>query len=122
MKFQSKSLAIQAIKLLEEVKSRLPEQHDPLVSHYICDNISNTSTGWRVQGALKQWIQKLLGGGEFEFSLQTWMNRNVLGLTDYNDALVFWKDEENQRKLQRTRQAWLDWMIQEIEKNNKIKS
>jgi hypothetical protein len=72
-----------------------------------------------VKFALKNWINELLVS---QFSLKTWVNVYVRGVDKWDDGTDFWRNKKNQRKLQRTRQAWLDWMIQEIEKNNKIKA
>jgi len=122
MKFKYKSLAIEAIRILKEVKKRLPEDHERTVSPHICDNISNIYSDWEfrmVKFALKNWINELLTS---QFSLKTWVNVYVRGVDKWDGDTNFWKNKENQRKLQRTRQAWLDWMIQEIKKNNKIKS
>lgn len=108
MKFRTKVDAREAVAILERVKLALPREGDRIGSPYICDQIRNL-TGYKSEGPgakLRQWIRELLNGA---FSLREWL-KDVHGI----------QCPEYSLKLQETRQAWLDWMIQEIKTVNKL--
>lgn len=117
MKFAIKDHAKMAVRILEGVKDILPMNAGDTASHYICDNIThvqlkiNVSTAKDVERQLRGWISDML---DSTFSLESWLRdkhgvvRPVTGKADYYN------------KLQVTRQAWLQWMIQEIKTNNKL--
>ena len=117
MKFARKDHAKMAVRILEDVKDILPMNTDGMGSPYICDAIThvrlkiNVSPAKDVGRQLLDWISALI---EHKFSLESWLRDNhgvvypVTGKADYFN------------KLQVTRQAWLQWMIQEIKTNNKL--
>lgn len=109
MKFRTKVDAQEAVSILERVKRELPHKGGKTTrSPYICDTIHEI-TGHKLDGPgveLRLWIRKLLNGA---FSLREWLKK-VHGI----------ECPEYSIKLQETRQAWLDWMIQEIKTVNKL--
>lgn len=115
MKFHTQKEATTAVLILENVKKVLPIDRDATGSHYICDQI--TTSSYKILGSavvasdLKDWIAKLIG---YRFSLETWLRDNH-GI--HNFAM---DEDAYYQKLQATRQAWLDWMIQEIKEKNGI--
>lgn len=108
MKFRTKVDAREAVAILERVKLELPNKGSVASSPYICDQIRKlTEYKPGAHGAeLRQWIRELLNGA---FSLREWL-KDVHGI----------QCPEYSLKLQETRQAWLDWMIQEIKTINKL--
>lgn len=117
MKFATQDHAKMAVRILEGVKDILPMNTGDTGSPYICDNIAkvnlkiNSPLTTNIASQLRDWINDLL---DDKFSLETWLlgNHNVVRLvTDKADYY---------NKLQATRQAWLQWMIQEIKTNNKL--
>ena len=117
MKFAIKDHAKMAVRILEGVKDILPMNTDDMDSLYICDNIQqvnlkiNSPLTTNIAIQLRDWINDLL---DDKFSLESWLRVNhgvvypVTGKEDYFN------------KLQVTRQAWLQWMIQEIKTTNKL--
>ena len=109
MKFCTKVDAREAITILEQVKRELPNKGGSTArSPYICDNIRE-STGYKFEGPSKElliWISELLDG---TFSLREWLRQT-------HDI----ECPEYSIKLQKTRQAWLNWMIREIKTVNKL--
>ena len=117
MKFATQDQAEMAVRILEGVKDILPMNTDNTGSLYICDNITciqlkiNVSPTEDVKRQLRNWISTLI---DREYSLESWLQVNhgvvcpVTGKGDYRN------------KLQVTRQAWLQWMIQEIKTTNKL--
>lgn len=109
MKFCNKVDAQEAVAILERVKRELPDNGGKTTrSPYICDTICEiTEYKFNRSGReLRLWIRKLLNGA---FSLREWLNEtHGIGCPEYSI------------KLQETRQAWLDWMIQEIKTVNKL--
>lgn len=117
MKFATQDHAKMAVRILEGVKDILPMNTGDTGSPYICDNIEkvnlkiNSPLTTNIASQLRDWINDLL---DDKFSLESWLrdNHNVVRLvTDKADYY---------NKLQATRQAWLQWMIQEIKTNNKL--
>ena len=117
MKFATQDHAKMAVRILEGVKDILPMNTDNTDSPYICDNITyvqrkiNVSPAKDVERQLRSWISALIG---HKFSLESWLQYNhdvVCPVTDEADYF---------NKLQVTRQAWLQWMIQEIKTTNKL--
>lgn len=109
MKFRTKVDAQGAVSILERVKRELPHKGGKTTrSPYICDNIREV-TGYKPDGPgaeLRLWIRELLDN---KFSLWEWL-KQTHGI----------ECPEYSVKLQKTRQAWLDWMIQEIKTVNKL--
>ena len=117
MKFAVKDHAKMAVRILEGVKDILPMNTGDAGSPYICDNIEevkfkiNAPPAKAVARKLRDWISALI---EHKFSLESWLRDNhdvvypVTGKADYFN------------KLQVTRHAWLQWMIQEIKTANKL--
>lgn len=112
MKFRTKGDAQEAVAILKRVKRELPfkggDDDDEIHSPYICGNIREI-TGYKFEGPgeeLHAWIRELLDGA---FSLREWL-KETHGI----------ECPEYSIKLQETRQAWLDWMIQEIKTVNKL--
>lgn len=109
MKFRTQVDAREAVTILERVKRELPAKGGETTrSPYICDNIREI-TEYKFEGPgeeLRMWIRELLDGA---FSLREWLGL-VHGI----------KCPEYSIELQKTRQAWLDWMIQEIKTVNKL--
>ena len=117
MKFAVKDQAKMAVRILEGVKDILPMKIGDTGSPYICDTIThvqlkiNVSPAKDVERQLRGWISTLI---DRKFSLESWLRDNhdvVRPVTDKADYF---------NKLQVTRQAWLQWMIQEIKTNNKL--
>ena len=117
MKFAKKDHAKMAVRILEGVKDILPMNTDNTGSPYICDNIGivnlkiNTPLAEAVACQVRDWISTLI---DHRFSLESWLRANhdvVCPVTDKGDYF---------NKLQVTRQAWLQWMIQEIKTANKL--
>ena len=117
MKFAVKDQAEMAVRILEGVKDILPMKIGDTGSPYICDNIAciqlkiNVSPAEDVKRQLRNWISTLI---DREYSLESWLQDNhgvVRPVTDKADYF---------NKLQVTRQAWLQWMIQEIKTTNKL--
>ena len=115
MKFAKKYQAEMAVRILEGVKDILPMKIGDTGSPYICDNIEtvkiNSPLTTNVKRQLRSWISALI---DHKFSLDSWLRDNhdvvrpVMDKVDYRN------------KLQVTRQAWLQWMIQEIKTTNKL--
>ena len=114
MKFAKQDHAKMAVRILEGVKDTLTMKTG---SPYICDNIThiqlkiNVSPAEDVKRQLRNWISALI---DHKFSLESWLQDNhgvVCPVTDKADYF---------NKLQVTRQAWLQWMIQEIKTTNKL--
>lgn len=109
MKFRTKVDAREAVAILERVKRELPNKGGFTTrSPYICDNIRKI-TEYKVEGPgaeLRSWIRGLLDGA---FSLREWL-RQTRGIECPEYAI----------NLQKTRQAWLNWMIREIKTVNKL--
>ena len=117
MKFARKDQAEMAVRILEDVKDILPMNTGDWGSPFICDNINhiqlkiNAPLTIAVACQLLDWISALI---EHKFSLETW-------LRDNHDVVCPVMDEADYfNKLQVTRQAWLQWMIQEIKTTNKL--
>ena len=117
MKFARKDHAKMAVRILEGVKDILPMKIGDTGSPYICDNIEkvnlkiNSPLTTNIARQLRNWINDLL---DCKFSLESWLRDNhgvVCPVTDKADYF---------NKLQVTRHAWLQWMIQEIKTNNKL--
>ena len=115
MKFAIKDHAKMAVRILEDVKDTLPMNTGDTGSPYICANIEtvkiNSPLTTNVARQLRDWINDLL---DDKFSLESWLRYNhdvVCPVTDKGDY---------RNKLQVTRHAWLQWMIQEIKTNNKL--
>ena len=117
MKFAVKDQAEMAVRILEGVKDILPMKISDTGSFYICDAIThvklkiNVSPANDVGRQLRSWISALI---DHKFSLESWLRDNhdvVRPVTDEADYF---------NKLQVTRHAWLQWMIQEIKTNNKL--
>ena len=117
MKFATQDHAKMAVRILEDVKDILPMNTDGMDSPYICDSIAqvnlkiNSPLTTNIARQLRGWISTLI---DHKFSLESWLrdNHNVdRPVTDKADYY---------NKLQVTRQAWLQWMIQEIKTNNKL--
>ena len=117
MKFAVKDQAEMAVRILEGVKDILPMKIGDKGSFYICDAITHVKLKINVSPAnvvgrqLRSWISALI---DHKFSLESWLRDNhdvVCPVTDKGDY---------RNKLQVTRQAWLQWMIQEIKTNNKL--
>ena len=108
MKFRTKVDAREAVAILERVKRELPSKGGCARSPYVCDQIRAT-TEYKVAGPgaeLRMWIRELLDGA---FSLREWLKQtHGIECSEYSI------------NLQKTRQAWLDWMIQEIKTVNKL--
>ena len=117
MKFATQDHAKMAVRILEGVKDTLPMKIGDTGSPYICDNIEtvnfkiNAPLTTKVARQLRGWISTLI---DHKFSLESWLQDNhgvVRPVTDKADYF---------NKLQVTRQAWLQWMIQEIKTTNKL--
>ena len=116
MKFATQDHAKMAVRILEGVKDTLPMDSDGMDSFYICDNIQvnlkiNSPLTTNIARQLRGWISTLI---DHKFSLESWLRDNhdvVCPVTDKADYY---------NKLQVTRQAWLQWMIQEIKTTNKL--
>ena len=117
MKFATQDHAKMAVRILEGVKDILPMNTGDTGSPYICDAIThvklkiNVSPAKDVGRQLRDWISALI---ERKFSLESWLRDNhgvVCPVTDKADYF---------NKLQVTRHAWLQWMIQEIKTTNKL--
>lgn len=100
-----------------DVKDILPMKIGDTVSLYICDAIThvkpkiNVSPANDVGRQLLDWISDLL---DRKFSLEEWLRDNHGGVCQVTDKADYFN------KLQVTRHAWLQWMIQEIKTNNKL--
>ena len=117
MKFATQDHAKMAVRILEDVKDILPMEIGDTGSPYICDNIThitfkiNVSPAKDVARQLRNWISTLI---DREYFLELWFQDNygvVCPVTDKADYF---------NKLQVTRHAWLQWMIQEIKTTNKL--
>lgn len=74
---------------------------------FICLAINQVPAPYFVRDGLKQWIQRdLLGSGSYA-TLETWLQRE--GHRKMSNG------NRNYRKMQATRHAWIDWMIQHWE-------
>ena len=117
MKFARKDHAKMAIRILEGVKETLPMKIGDTGSFYICDNINqvqlkiNTPLTKAVACQLLDWISALI---DHKFSLGSWLRDNHDVVRPVMDKADYFN------KLQVTRQAWLQWMIQEIRTTNKL--
>lgn len=120
MKFNSKAQAKMAIRILQEVKINLPMKKVNIGfsdSRYICDNITqvkldiNTEFAYTTGTALRAWISRMLNPA---FSLERWLEIN------YNTDKIKMSNKEYYEKIQVTRLAWLDWMIQTIKTENNL--
>ena len=109
MKFRTKVDAREAVDILERVKRELPNKGGFTTrSPYICDNIREI-TGYKFEGPGEElliWIRELIDGA---FSLCEWL-KQTYGI----------ECSEYSTNLQKTRQAWLNWMIREIKTVNKL--
>lgn len=114
MKFATQDHAKMAVRILEGVKDILPMNTDNMDSPYICDNIEkviNAPLAEVVARQLRGWIRDLL---DHKFSLEYWLWDNHGVVCPVTDKADYYD------KLQVTRQAWLQWMIQEIKTANKL--
>ena len=117
MKFAIKDHAKMAVRILEGVKDILPMNTGDTGSPYICDNIAdipfkiNVSPAKDVECQLRSWISDLI---DYKFSLESWLRDNHNVVRPVTDKADYYN------KLQVTRQAWLQWMIQEIKTTNKL--
>ena len=120
MKFNSKAQAKMAIRILQEVKIKLPMKEVNIGfsdSRYICDNITqvkldiNTECAYITGTALRAWISQMLNPAT---SLESWLRIN------YNINKIKMSDKKYFEKIQVTRIAWLDWMIQTIKTENNL--
>ena len=117
MKFARKDHAKMAVRILEDAKDTLPMYPDGRDSLYICDNIHqvnlkiNSPLTTNIASQLRDWINDLL---DDKFSLESWLRDNHDVVSPVTDKVDYFN------KLQVTRQAWLQWMIQEIKTNNKL--
>ena len=117
MKFAIKDHAKMAVRILEDVKDSLPMEIGDTGSPYICDNIKvvnlkiNSPLTANIASQLQDWINDLL---DDKFSLESWLRDNHNVVRPVTDKADYYN------KLQVTRQAWLQWMIQEIKTNNKL--
>ena len=117
MKFATQDHAKMAVRILEGVKDILPMNTGDTGSPYICDNIEkvklkiNVSPAKAVGRQLRSWISTLI---EHKFSLESWLRDNHNVVRPVTDKADYYN------KLQVTRHAWLQWMIQEIKTNNKL--
>ena len=117
MKFAIKDQAEMAVRILEDVKDILSMKIGDTGCFYICDAIAHVELKINVSPAndvgcqLRSWISALI---DHKFSLESW-------LRDNHDVVRPVMDEADYfNKLQVTRQAWLQWMIQEIKTTNKL--
>lgn len=79
----------------------------------ICSAISIAAGTWKTPQvkSLKDWIQEMLGKDAF---LNLWLERNgYITESDYDDSWDY--TLETWLKIQATRLAWLDWMIEQCE-------
>ena len=117
MKFATQDRAKMAVRILEDVKDILPMKIGDTGSFYICDAIThvklkiNVSPAQDVGHQLRSWISALI---EHKFSLESWLRDNHDVVSPVTDKADYFN------KLQVTRQAWLQWMIQEIKTTNKL--
>ena len=117
MKFARKDHAKMAVRILEDVKDTLPMDPDGMDSLYICDNIKkvslkiNSPLTTNIASQLRDWINDLL---DDKFSLESWLRDNHNVVRPVTDKADYYN------KLQVTRHAWLQWMIQEIKTTNKL--
>ena len=117
MKFATQDHAKMAVRILEGVKDILPMNTGDTGSPYICDNIThipfkiNVSPAKDVARQLRNWISTLI---DREYSLESWLQDNHGVVCPVADKAAYFN------KLQVTRQAWLQWMIQEIKTTNKL--
>ena len=117
MKFAIKDHAKMAVRILEGVKDILPMNTGDTGSPYICDNIRqvnhkiNSPLATNIERQLRDWINDLL---DDKFSLESWLRDNHNVVRPVTDKADYYN------KLQVTRQAWLQWMIQEIKTTNKL--
>lgn len=106
-----------AIEMLQQVRPKVAVtlrpsyRSDVRSSPFICDNLGHSAGPSRENYLLRQWLQDVIG--HYPSGLASWIERK-LGLED--DSLYMAEDDESLQKLQRTRVAWIDWMIQELEK------
>lgn len=113
MKFKNKSEAKRAIVVLRKAKKNLPTAFHHGASPYICDNISNAA--WELNYTdtgreLRKWINNMIDGRS---SLVVWIK-------DTQNIKIDLYNSKHTRKLQTTRHNWMDWMIQEIRKQNNL--
>ena len=117
MKFATQDHAKMAVRILEGVKDSLPMNTSTTGSPYICDNIEtvnfkiNAPLATKVAHQLRSWISALI---DHKFSLESWLRDNHDVVRPVSDKADYFN------KLQVTRQAWLQWMIQEIKTTNKL--
>ena len=117
MKFATQDQAEMAVRILEGVKDILPMNTYDTGSPYICDNIIriqlkiNVSPAKDVERQLRSWISTLI---DHKFSLEAWLRDNHGVVYPVMDKADYFN------KLQVTRHAWLQWMIQEIKTTNKL--
>ena len=120
--FTTKKECKSAAKILREAKKHLwvkshnwdmmdDRNNNKEYSEYICDCISFSFNHKEVpeKKKLKDWIRYQLGG---RFGLEKWLaHKNYLSNTVSSERM----SDEDFLKLQRTRVAWIDWMIIELE-------
>lgn len=104
-----------AVTLLKEIQPKLKQDYFKRgCSPFICDRLHHLAINPRHTAtvtALTHWIDNMLGG-LLGGGLGDWLHKR--GALHYvTTAYLLQSDFQ---KLQRTRVAWVDWMIKELEK------
>ena len=118
--FKTKDECKRAAKTLREAKKHLwvktykeydehPVTRKKYCSEYICDCVNYVASNDFETRQITDWISYQLGG---KFGLEYWLasEKHYAGPVD----LILMEDEDF-LKLQRTRIAWMNWMIAELE-------
>lgn len=95
-------LAIEALRVARSCVLQDCKEH---YSPYICDNLAENAA----TEDLKVWISAQLGSGQVG-RLNRYLLRRGHIAHKYHENMP----DEDFEKLQRTRAAWIDWMIQEL--------
>lgn len=82
---------------------------DKYYSEYICDCVRHIDRESPVSKKITSWIDHQI---EHHFGLADWLRtKQQIAIPRYHDLMK----QEDFLKLQRTRVAWMDWMIAELE-------
>lgn len=96
-----------AIEALRVARACVLRARTACYSPYICDNLAENAAA----EGLKMWINAQLDSGLVGRLNRYLQDRGHIAHRYHEDM-----PDEDFEKLQRTRAAWIDWMIQELEK------
>jgi len=97
-----------AVRILKEVRSNLWDGtvHSSARNRFICETIDNTPGRDDTKDDLHRWINALLvecdGYAHYTYEMWLYATHGIVG----SDCCI---------KLQTSRRAWIDWMINELE-------